>query len=169
MVLAAALLVAAAVLWAGVAVARELGRVRDDARLGRRLRLLAMFAPGVAQVGDNPRAYLTWQPLAAMTRNLFPDEFASLDRASGATFPFTNDQIQAAHSRWTAEWLAWERTHDAEFKLKASAAERELVERSDSPEARARLESIEREKLELYQRRYEEYIRVGKALQALVK
>ena len=51
--------------------------------------------------------------------------------------------------------------------------------RSDSPgdpdfeqrrlAARARLDAIEQEKLELYQRRYAEYVRVAKALQALVK
>ena len=169
MVLAAALLVAAAVAWAGAAIARELARVRDDVRLGRRMRLLAMFAPGVAEADANPRAFLTWQPLALTARKLFPDDFESLDRASGTTFPFTNDQIQAAHSKWTAEWLAWERTHDAQFKLKAAAVERDLVERGNSPLELARLESVEREKLELYQRRYEEYIRVGKALQALLK
>jgi hypothetical protein len=33
---------------------------------------------------------------------------------------------------------------------------------------RATLEAVEREKLELYQRRYEEYVRVGKALHALI-
>jgi hypothetical protein len=32
---------------------------------------------------------------------------------------------------------------------------------------RARLDAVEREKLETYQRRYEEYVRVAKALQAL--
>jgi hypothetical protein len=35
--------------------------------------------------------------------------------------------------------------------------------------ARARLDAVEREKLELYQRRYEEYVRVSKALQSLSK
>ena len=32
----------------------------------------------------------------------------------------------------------------------------------------ARLDAIEREKLETYQRRYEEYIRVARALQAFI-
>jgi hypothetical protein len=34
---------------------------------------------------------------------------------------------------------------------------------------RARLDAVEQEKLEIYQRRYAEYVRVAKALQALVK
>jgi hypothetical protein len=33
---------------------------------------------------------------------------------------------------------------------------------------RAKLESVEREKLDLYQRRYQEYVQVAKALQGLV-
>ncbi len=38
-------------------------------------------------------------------------------------FPFGPDQIQNAHARWTADWLAWELVHDTEYKLKAAAAE----------------------------------------------
>jgi hypothetical protein len=76
------------------------------------------------------------------------------------------DEIQAAHAQWTADWLAWERAHDAEYKLKAAAAEADLAA-ANTPVARARLEATEREKLELYQRRYQEYVRVAKALQAL--
>jgi hypothetical protein len=34
--------------------------------------------------------------------------------------------------------------------------------------ARARLEAVEQEKLDLYQRRYQDYVRVAKALQALI-
>ena len=56
------------------------------------------------------------------SRQLFPAEFAALDRAAGGTFPFTTEQIQAAHAQWTADWLAWERAHDAEYKLKAAVA-----------------------------------------------
>jgi hypothetical protein len=88
---------------------------------------------------------------------------------NGSAFPFGAERLQAAHARWTAEWLAWERTHDGDYKRKAAAAEQELALSSGSAaiEARARLDDLEREKLELYQRRYEEYVRVSKALQAL--
>ncbi len=164
----AALAVAAAVAWAGHAVARELTAEREETRRGRVLQLLTLLAPGVAAAGDNPRALLTWQPLAATARKLFPDEFASIDLAAGTRFPFSAGEVQAAHARWTAEWLAWERAHDAEFKHKVAAAERDLATGGDNPVARAWLDSIEREKLESYQRRYEEYIRVGRALQALL-
>ncbi len=90
-----------------------------------------------------------------------------MPRDRGIAFPFGSERIQAAHAQWTADWLAWERTHDAEYKLKAAAVEEELARSEGSPLVRARLDAIEREKLERYQRRYEEYVRIGKALQAL--
>jgi DNA-directed RNA polymerase len=101
-------------------------------------------------------------------RNLFPDECVALDLASGVRFPFSAEQIQAAHARWTAEWLAWEETHDSEYTLKAAEIEATLRVSRDPSLDRARLEAVERQKLERYQRRYEEYVRVGKALQALM-
>jgi hypothetical protein len=48
--------------------------------------------------------------------------------------------------------------------MKAAAAAQD----AESPARRARIEAIEREKLDLYQRRYEEYVRVAKALQMLI-
>ncbi len=51
--------------------------------------LLALFAPGVAAVAEEPRALLAWQPLAVTARKIFPAEFAALDRAAGGTFPFS--------------------------------------------------------------------------------
>ena len=113
------------------------------------------------------------EPLPAEPRNVGlgflrdRDEFAALDRASGGTFPFTHEQIQAAHARWTTEWLAWERSHDAEYKLKAALAEQELGDRLNSPSGRARIDVIERDKLDRYQQRYEEYTRIARGLQAL--
>ena len=166
--LVAAIVVAASVAWAGRAVVRELQATRAEARSGRVLRVLTLFAPGVAAAIESPRALLAWQPLAVAARKLLPDECAAIDRAAGATFPFGSEQIQAAHSRWTAEWLAWERSHDADFKLKVAAAEVALERSGQGALERAQLESVEREKLDSYQRRYEEYVRVGKALQALI-
>src|SRR5262245_24468503 len=116
-----------------------------------------MFAPAIAAVQADPRALLIWQPIASGARALCPDEFAAIDRAAGATFPFTSERIHAAHAQWTADWLAWERAHDIEYKQKAT----------DAAGDRARADRVEREKLDSYQRRYEEYIRVAKALQAL--
>lgn len=163
-----ALIVAGAVEWARLRIVRELKAAREEAARGRRLQILAAFAPALGAADIDPRALLVWQPLARTARQLFPDEFAALDRASGATFPFSGESVQAAHARWTADWLAWERTHDAEFKLKAAVIEQELVESGSLPIVRARLDAVEREKLDRYQRRYEEYVRVAKALQAVL-
>jgi hypothetical protein len=167
--LVAALIVAGALIWGARAIVRESRASRAERAHERTLRILALFAPGVDAAAADPRALLTWQPLAAAARKTFPEEFAALDRASGAPFPFSKERLQAAHARWTAEWLAWERSHDGEYKLKVAAAEGDLQAAGGSAIARARLDGIEREKLELYQRRYEEYVRVARALQALVE
>jgi hypothetical protein len=165
----AAAIVGAAILAAARLIAARLPS-RDgaaDAAAHRRLQLLNMFAPGIAAAADDPRALLVWQPLAATARTLFPEDFAALDQAAGATFPFSSQRVQDAHARWSADWLAWERTHDGEYKLKAAAAEDELRASGGAAIARARLDAIEREKLDRYQRRYEEYTRVSKALKGL--
>jgi len=129
--------------------------------------IIATFGPASAAVQQDPKQLLVWYPIARASRKLFPDAFKALDDASGGAFPFTKEQIQAAHARWSADWLAWERAHDGEYKLRAAAAQEELGERAASAYGRSRLESIEREKLERYQQRYEEYTRVSKALQTL--
>jgi hypothetical protein len=171
LLLLAALLVALAVVASAFVVAVRVRSAIESAREttaeARRLQLISLFAPGIAAAVDDPRALLAWQPLAATSRALFPKEFAELDRAAGTRFPFTNAQIDAAHARWSANWLAWERTHDAEYKLKAAAVEEELKASGGSALLRAQLESVEREKLDRYQRRYEEYTRVSKALKEL--
>jgi hypothetical protein len=170
--LAAAILLVAA---SGAAAAWALWRLVSAARVAqdrdlreRSLRLMALFAPGVAAAAQEPRALLAWQPLAGTVRKLFPEECAALDGAAGARFPFSVEQIQAAHSRWTAEWLVWEQAHDSEYRLKVAEIEATLQGPGGSPVGRARLDAVEREKLERYQRRYEEYVRVGKAFQALL-
>jgi hypothetical protein len=167
----AAAIVSAAVIVAGWLASRSRGgdATRDDApQAARRLQLLALFAPGLAAAAEDPRALLVWQPLASTARALFPDDFAAIERAAGSTFPFSREQIEAAHARWSSEWLAWERTHDGEYKVKAAAAEEELRASPGSAVLRARLDSVEREKLERYQRRYEQYTRVSKALKNLL-
>ena len=162
----AAAIVAAAIGWAAYALVSELRAVRTEATRSRALAVLQTFSAGIAAAHTDPRALMTWVPLARAARQLLPAEFAQLDAAAGGSFPFSAARIQAAHAQWTAEWLAWERTHDAEYKLKAVVLERELAA-GESAIARARLDAVEREKLDLYQRRYQEYVQVAKALQSL--
>jgi hypothetical protein len=163
-----ALIVAVAVLVAAFYIASTIQASQPDQIRGRTLELLAMFAPALGAAARDPQAMLVWQPLARMAHQLFPEEFARLETAAGGAFPFTSDRLQAAHAQWTADWLAWERSHDAEFKLKAAIVEQEIAAMGSSAVLRARLDAIESEKLDLYQRRYQEYVRVAKALQALV-
>lgn len=165
--LMAALIVSAAIVWAARAVLAAMERARAEAARGRALQVLAAFAPAIREAQADPAALLTWQPLALAARKLLPDEFAAADAAAGGSFPFTPDQIRDAHSQWTAAWLAWEQAHDAEYKRRAAESEHALSASGGSPLERARLEAVEREKLETYQRRYEEYIRVARKLQAL--
>jgi len=167
MVLLAALVVAAALWWTSQQIVREMRAARDEASRARMLALMELFAPAIVAAQSDPRAFLVWQPLAAIARQLFPADSVALDRAAGGRFPFTPEQLQAAHAQWTAEWLAWERTHDGEYKLKAAIAEQELSAAGSSPVLRGKLDAVEREKLDSYQRRYSEYVRIAKALQAL--
>jgi hypothetical protein len=167
LVLLAALIIAGAIWWGVQQVVGELRAARDDGARARTLALVELFAPAIGEAQADPRALLAWQPLVKMARQLFPAEYAPLDRTAGGAFPFTSSHAQAAHAQWTADWLAWERTHDAEYKLKAAAAEQELVASGGAVAHRAKLDAIESEKLDLYQRRYAEYVRVSKALQAL--
>ena len=169
MILFSALIVACAVAWAGWHVGNQLRASRERSGTTERVAtLLALFAPALAASQQDPRTFLVWQPIAKAARQLFPEEFAALDRASGGRFPFPVERVEAAHARWTADWLAWEFAHDTEYKLKAAAAHQELTEHGGSAVARARLDAIEREKLDLYQRHYAEYVQIAKALQALV-
>jgi hypothetical protein len=166
LLLSVAIVVAAALL--GVAqVVREMRLNREQAAHSRGLAIVQLFAPALAAAQDDPRALLVWQPLARAVRQLYPLESAAIDRAAGGAFPFGRDTMAAAHARWTADWLSWERTHDADYKLKAAVLQEELAAGSDPAVGRARAEALEREKLALYQRRYEEYTRVAKAFQTL--
>jgi len=162
-----AVIVAAAIAAGAAQIVREMTRSREEQLGSRQLAIAALFAPALSQLQHDPKVLLTWQPLAKTLRTQFPQEFAALDAAAGSIFPFSKDVILAAHSTWTAEWLAWERSHDGVFKLKALEAQETLQGSAESEVGRAKLQAIEREKLDLYQRRYEEYVRVGRALQAL--
>jgi hypothetical protein len=161
-------ILAVVLVWGFRQIVAEQRATREEAARSRMVQLLGLFAQGLHAVEADPRALLTWHPLARTARSMFPAEFETLERAAGAPFPFPAGCVQAAHAQWTTEWLAWERAHDAEYKLKAAALEQELAAPAPSSLARARLDSVEREKLDLYQRRYAEYIRVSKALQGLM-
>jgi hypothetical protein len=167
MFLLGALIVGGVLWWTGQQIVGELRAARDEASRARTLALVELFAPGLAAAQHDPRTLLVWYPLAKVVRQLFPAECSALDRLSGGPFPFTPQQVESAHSRWTADWLAWERTHDADYKLKAAVAEQELAASGGSPVLRAKLEAVEREKLDLYQQHYSDYVRVAKALHAL--
>jgi hypothetical protein len=166
-VILSGLIVAAAIVWAVSRLTRPAAVPADDPRVA--LDVLSLLAPANGAVRDDPRAVLLWQPLADIVRRLYPKACARLDEAAGGTFPFSVAEIEDAHARWTADWLSWERSHDAACKLKAATVEHELGEARSTAYGRARLEAVEREKLEQYQRRYEEYTRVARALQALVR
>jgi len=163
-----ALFVSAAVVWAGLRIATAVQASRPDPTRARALELMAMFAPALSAAAGDPRAILVWQPLARMARQMDPEAFAVIDQAAGGAFPFSHDRVQSAHAQWTADWLAWERTHDAEYKLRAAVVEQEIAAAGTSAVLRSRLDAVECEKLNLYQRRYQEYVRVAKALQALM-
>jgi hypothetical protein len=157
-ILIVVLAVAIAAFFSTRTIVAELKAGRAEAARGRAIALMALFAPAIEAAEHDPRALIVWEPIARHARAVAAAEMATLEQALGAAFPFSADAAQNAHARWTADWLAWEQTHDAEYKLKAKEAA------SD----RARLDLVEREKLDRYQRRYEEYVRVSKALQALI-
>src|SRR3990170_53248 len=163
-----ALFVSAAVVWAGLRIATAVQASRPDPTRARALELMAVFAPALSASAGDPRAILVWQPLARMARQMYPEAFAVIEQAAGGAFPFSHDQLQSAHAQWTVDWLAWERSHDAEYKLRAAVVEQEIAAAGTSAVLRARLDAVESEKLDLYQRRYQEYVRVAKALQALM-
>jgi hypothetical protein len=151
--------VAAAIGGAAFVISQQIKRSRDDSTAAA---LLAMFASASMNVREDPRRLLDWQPTVDLARHLFGPAMARLDAAAGRPYPFGPAEAREAHARWTSAWLAWERAHDEECKLKASTAEA-----AGGPDVRAAVAAIERDKLERYQRRYEEYVRVGKALATL--
>jgi len=149
-------------------VTRELQRHRREAAIQR---VMGIFGPAQAAVLRDPKELLVWAPLAEASRKMFPEAFRAIDEATGGRFPFTPDAIERAHAKVSSDWLAWEKAHDEEYRIRAAEAEQQLAGASGDAAslARARLERIQHEKIERYQQRYEEYIRTGKALQALLQ
>jgi hypothetical protein len=139
---------------------------RAEAARSRQLAIMSAFAPAMAAAAQDPRVIVAWQPIVRTARALFPAECTEIERAAGAAFPFANEMVRQAHARWTTDWLAWERSHDVEFKRRAASAQ-PGAGAPVTAAVRAALDAIENEKLELYQRRYAEYVAVAKSLQAL--
>ncbi len=162
------LLVAMATIAAAVRVGSAIERARREATL---CHLLALFAPALQAVRDDPRQYLVWHPLAQASRRLFADAAGALDAAVGGPFPFAPAALNEAHAQWTAVWLTWERSHDGDYALRAAALEQELDRSGEraTPLGRARMAALEREKLDRYQERYQQYITTARALQRLVE
>jgi hypothetical protein len=148
-----------AAVWMAALIVKEVRRNRDDATAAA---LLALFAPAAGEAREDPKRLLAWQPAVGAARRLFGPAMARLDEAAGGGYPFSAADARDAHARWTTAWLAWERAHDEECRLKAAAAEAR-----GGADARAALTALERDRLERYQHRYEEYVRVGKALKAI--
>jgi hypothetical protein len=159
----------------GAALAYVLWRIRDAVERRRRdatiQQLLTTFGPAAAAVQNDPKQLLAWYPIAQASRRLFPEAFKELDAAAGGMFPFTKEQLQAAHARCSADWLAWERAHDAEYALKIAQVQDEIDRAAGqaSPLSRTRLAAVEQQKLERYQQRYEEYVKTAKALAAFAE
>lgn len=162
------LLVAAVIVWAATFVSRAVNRLRDELAQVRQAQLLTILAPALDEVRRDPAALLAWRRLSDLARTLLPGDAAALDRAAGSQYPFSAADIQDAHARWTSHWLAWERAHDVEFKARVSALQAEAA-RSGEAVSRAQLDAVDQEKLDRYQQRYAEYVRISKALQALLQ
>ena len=60
-----------------------------------------------------------------------------------------------------------EQTHDGNYKLRAQEVEEQGRMSANPALTRSRLDAVERERLETYQQRYAEYVRVSKALHEL--
>ena len=150
----------------GAALLFEMRRRRREQAL---LQLLVGLGPAVVAARRDPEALVAWGEVARAARGAFPEASAQLDAAAGGRFPFSRALVEAAHARWTADWLAWERQHDVEFKERVAAAEQALdaAPADETAALQLRLAAINQEKLQTYQERYEHYVRVGKAIGAI--
>ena len=63
---------------------------------------------------------------ASRAASCFPTRSRSSTRLRAERFHSRKEQLKAAHARWTADWLAWERAHDAEYSLKAAQVQDEI-------------------------------------------
>ena len=150
----------------GALIVRALGAIRRDRQIQA---LVETFGPLAAQAREHPRRLLAWHPMAERTRRLFPEAFQALE-TTGERFPFSDQLIESVEANWTAEWLEWERNNDTEYREQSAVIEAAL-DTAEGTEAqvaaRARLDTLERDRLERYQRRYQEYVEVSRGLASL--
>jgi len=132
---------------------------------------LATFGSAKASASNDPKQLLVWEPLAETSRGLFPGAFRAIDKATGYRFPFSKELLQEAHDKWTGAWLAWEVSHDEEYRFKKDLLNQELklASEDEAERLKVRLSHMQNEKIQRYQARYEEYIRTAKSLQALIQ
>src|SRR5262249_36581039 len=74
--IAVALVVAAAILWAARELVAEVRNARTEAMRTRALAVLQTFSAGITAAHSDPRALITWVPLARAARQMLPAEFA---------------------------------------------------------------------------------------------
>ena len=98
---------------------------------------------------------------------MFPDDFAALDRAAGGTFPFSREQIRGRARALVGGLAGVGSVPRHGVQAESRGRRRGAARVAGLAVLRARLDAVEREKLERYQRRYEEYTRVSKALKSL--
>ena len=130
--------------------------------------LLSTLGPAVVRA--DPRELLAWYHFARTIRKVFPDAITVIETTTGEEFPIPRELLEEAHSRWTSEWLFWERQHHADFTARERALQAELAEDGEvsSVTGRDRLATLENEKLQMYQQHYEEYVRIGSKFGALL-
>ena len=116
--------------------------------------LLTASAAAIARA--EPRELLAWQSTAKTARRLFPDIVAEIESKGGESFPIPKKVVEDAHAKWTAEWLAWEHHHDADFRKRTSVLEAELQAggQEHTPDGHARIAALEDEKLQSYHKIY---------------
>ena len=162
----AVFLIAAAFVFGVFAVVATLRARRRDEQL---FNVCATFGPPLERAQADPRVLLAWYPASCAMRRQFGDAFAALSADPSKPFPWGPADVEAAHARWTATWLEWERHQDAEYRVRTAGIELQLdqADASAIPELKTSLQRLEQEKLERYQRRYEEYVKVSRALAKL--
>ena len=133
--------------------------------------MVVLLTGAAAAVGRaEPRELLAWHATADVVKRIFPEVIADIESKGGESFPIPRKVLEDTHAKWTAEWLAWERQHDADFRKRTSVlqAELEATGHEHTPDGHARMAALEDEKLQSYQQRYEEYVLVGKGLTGLL-
>ena len=164
-------LVAALVLVAVLVVAERARRERlRQHREQVAALLLTSVGPAVARADG--RELLGWRSVATALREVLPDAVRDHRAGHGSSpFRFRGRSSTTPTPAGRPTGSRGNGRHDIRFRQRASALEAELrgSGRVDTASGQARLAALDDEKLQDYQCRYEEYVRVGKALAALAE